>query len=354
MNNLDKQYLEICKNILQNGKDSGDRTGTGTKKVFGRMLRHDMREGFPILTTRKMFYKNAIHELLQFLKGDTNIQYLVQNGVNIWVGDCYKKYTTICSANSSEFDEQMHDNGDGTCRMYLQKEFIEKIKTDNDFAKKQGELGTVYGKEQTDWYGINQLQECIDLLKNNPDSRRILVTAQNPVNVKTATLPPCHIGYQFFTEELTVEERVLYMIGKYNNELKQYKNNNGFIERSTIDLKLEEFNIPTRKISLSYNMRSVDWILGQPSDHIVYGLLLEMVAQSVNMIPNELIITSGDTHIYQNHIIPELYEMLEKVPYKLPRLKLNADIKNIFEFKFEDIEIENYISHDKIYFQLSN
>jgi thymidylate synthase len=167
-------------------------------------------------------------------------------------------------------------------------------------------------------------------------------------------LPPCHIGYQFFTEELTIEERVLYMIGRYNKEIKQYMSDKNIIERSTINLKLEEFNIPTRKISLSYNMRSVDWILGQPSDHIVYGLLLEMVAQSVNMIPNELIITSGDTHIYQNHIIPELYQMLEKEAYGLPRLNLNPDIKNIFDFKFEDIEIKNYISHDKIYFPLSN
>lgn len=314
-NDYEEQYLSLIRDIIENGNRSDDRTGTGTMKVFARTIRHDMSQGLPLITTRQMFYKNGIVELLWMLRGNTNIRYLVQNGVNIWVGDCYKKYTTCCSANSTEWNEWMRDNGDGTLSMYTQKEFIEKVKTDDSFADKWGELNKVYGSEWTDWYGINQLQECIDTLRSNPDSRRILVTAWNPVNVKKATLPPCHVMYQFYTE----------------------------LDKET----------SKRKISLCYTMRSVDCGLGLPTDQLLYGLLLEMVAQCVDMVPGELVCNLVDTHVYINQI-DGLKELVSRTPGNLPRLVLNRDVKDIFKFRYEDIQVVDYVHQDKIFLPLSN
>ncbi len=344
LNKLDNDYLSLVKDILKNGRKCMDRTGTGTVKVFGRQIRHNMKDGFPLLTTRKMFYNNGIHELIWFLKGDTNIKYLVDNNVNIWVGDCYKKY---CNS---------HSEGE----IYSRADFINKIKTDDDFAKKWGNLGTVYGKEWIDWDGINQIQEMIDMLKTNPDNRRMMVTAWNPTNVKKATLPPCHYAWQVFSWELTLEERLDFV--KNNEQLneefnKAFPSSNINLEDDTIIIQLNNFlntlNIPTRELSLMYQMRSTDLLLGQPTDNLVYGILLEMIAQVVNMVPGELIWNSGDTHIYLNQI-DAIPEQLDRLPYQLPKLKLNKNIKNIFDFKFEDIEIVNYESHPKIIYLLSN
>lgn len=338
MNKYDNDYIELIKDILMNGSDSSDRTGTGTRKVFCRTLRHKMNTGLPLLTTRKMFFKNGIHELIWFLKGDTNIKYLVDNDVNIWNGDCYKKYVTICSSNDAIWNKWMRNNEDSTISLYTEKQFVEKIKTDDEFAKEWGNLGTVYGKEWIDWYGINQLQEAIDTLKNNPDSRRILVTAWNPVNVKKATLPPCHIMYQFITRELTFEER-LALIKPIPN-VYDHKD-------------LDVINVPKRALSLCYTMRSADCGLGFPTDQLLYSLLLSMVSSVVNMVPDELVCNLVDTHIYKNQI-DGLKQQITRNPLELAQLKLNSNIKNIFEFKYEDIEIINYQSHDKIYLPLSN
>jgi len=360
INTYDKKYIDLIKDILENGsKCNNDRTGTGTVKVFGRQLRHNMKEGFPMLTTRKMFYKNAIYELLWFLKGDTNIKYLVDNNVNVWVGDCYKYYTTLCSDNTSKYNNWMRDNNDGTFSMYTRDEFINQIKIDNDFAKEWGELNAVYGKEWIDWYGINQIQELVDTLKNNPDSRRMMVTAWNPINVKKAKLPPCHYAFQCFTSELTLEERI--NIAKNNLEFNKAFSKNTFSMDYNNDITLckqienylNVLNIPKRKISLMYNMRSVDIPLGFPQDNILYSMLLQMLAQCVNMVPDEIIASLADTHIYLNQI-EMLKEQLNKTPYELPLLKLNPLIKNIFNFKFEDFEIINYNCHDKIVIPLSN
>lgn len=360
-NDYEEQYLSLIGDIIENGNRSDDRTGTGTMKVFARTIRHDMSQGLPLITTRQMFYKNGIVELLWMLKGDTNIRYLVQNGVNIWVGDCYKKYTTCCSANSAEWNEWMRDNGDGTLSMYTQKEFIEKVKTDNKFAEKWGELNKVYGSEWTDWYGINQLQECIDTLKTNPDSRRILVTAWNPVNVKKATLPPCHVMYQFYTEKISIKERIKLALIEFK---KEHKDNNTVADGNdvadlligagvNVERIINHYNIPSRKISLCYTMRSVDCGLGLPTDQLLYGLLLEMVAQCVDMVPGELVCNLVDTHVYVNQI-DGLKELISRTPGNLPKLVLNKDVKDIFQFKYEDIQVVDYVHQDKIFLPLSN
>ena len=354
MNKYDNDYRDLINDILINGKSSDDRTGTGTKKIFCRTIRHNMKDGFPMLTLRKMFPKNAIHELLWFLKGDTNIKYLVDNNVNIWNGDCYKKYTRICSSNSNKHDKWMRLNVsenpliNGTLSMYTEKEFAEQIKTNDEFAKEWGELNKVYGSEWIDWYGINQLQEAIDTLKNNPNSRRIMITAWNPVNVKKATLPPCHIMYQLVTNILTLDERISYAIKNIN-----VVDKDDYMKIWSEEM-LDKYNVPKHSVSLVYTMRSVDMILGFCQDEIVYAMLLQMIAQCVNMIPDELVANLVDTHIYKNQIGKDLDLMLSRNPMELPILKLNPSIKDIFKFKFEDFEIVNYQTHDIIKFPLSN
>ena len=356
MNNLDKNYIALLNDIIENGTFSGDRTGTGTKKVFGRAIRHDMTEGFPLLTTKKMFYKGIIHELLWFLKGDTNIKYLVDNGVYIWIGDCYKKYKAHCeSMEEPDTDILVEDIEKSCLRAMTEKEFIQAIKDDYKlghqgvtFAQKFGELNKVYGSEWIDWYGINQVQEVIDTLKTNPDSRRLMVTAWNPVNVRNAVLPPCHYAWQIFTRELNDQKRF---------DLAMNMNIEGGIPKldNTVDFNnwCDAQGVPRRGISLMYQMRSVDTGLGMPFDIASYGFLLSMIAQCVNMYPEELISSFGDTHIYMNQL-EDIKAQLDREPFKLPKLELNKDVKNIFDFKFEDIKIVDYVSHDAIKLQLSN
>lgn len=365
MNNLDEQYRAIIADILENGTVSGDRTGTGTKKVFGRMITHDMKEGFPLLTTKKMFWKGILVELLWFLRGDTNIKYLVDNGVNIWVGDCYKRYKTI---------ETLHDvvslNGkilDATTleyRILTEKEFIQAIKDDKHlgpigltFSQAYAELGTVYGKEWVDWYGINQVQEVLDSLKNNPDNRRMMVTAWNPVNVKKAVLPPCHYAWQVFTRELTFSERLNLIKTEDEQKTKMIVSYCEFPGDTWLEGQVEniltEYDIPVREISIMFQMRSVDMPLGFPFDIASYAFLLSMIAQVVNMVPGKVSCSLGDTHIYVNQI-DAIKEQISREPYLLPMLELNKDIKNLFDFRVSDVKINDYRCHDKIYIPLSN
>lgn len=341
MNNLDKQYIELINHVLETGYKSGDRTGTGTIKTFGNLLSHDMQEGFPLLTTKKMFTKGIIHELLWFLKGDTNIKYLVDNNVYIWVGDCYKKYKEYAnSLEEPDYFVHVDDPNQNCTRIMTEQEFIEAIKTNDAFAAKFGELNKVYGAEWTNWEEhINQIQELIDTLKTNPDSRRMLVTAWNPTNVRKAVLPPCHYAFQCFTRELTYDERR--KLSPYSDSV--YPKHK----------ELNELNIPTREISLMFNMRSVDVGLGLPFDIASYGFLLSMIAAQVNMKVGELKFMLADTHIYVNQI-DGLKEQITREPMKLPKLKLNPDVKSIFDYTFEDIEIIDYVSHDKIFLPLSN
>jgi thymidylate synthase len=219
MNNLDKQYQSLLQDILDNGVKKEDRTGTGTISVFGRQIRHSMSEGFPALTTKKLAFKTMATELLWFLKGDTNIKYLVDNGCHIWDGDCYKAYITRYNKGEYVGKTKLLENSKKNRTLiepFIQEEFINKIKTDNEFAKKWGELGPIYGKQWRRWSpvagdinkgGKDQIKELIKHLKENPDSRRLMVSAWNVGELPEMTLPPCHYGFQVYTRELSAEER---------------------------------------------------------------------------------------------------------------------------------------------------
>jgi thymidylate synthase len=335
MNNIDRQYKELLEYILHFGIDKKDRTGTGTKSIFGWQIRHNMKEGFPLLTTKKMAWKTMVTELLWFLRGDTNIKYLVDNNCHIWDGDAYKNYV-----NNVEVTWPMN-----------KEEFINKIKTDDEFAKKWGELGPIYGAQWRNWLnipneinkgGTDQIANLINDLKTNPDSRRLMVSAWNVSELNQMVLPPCHYGFQVYTRELTFNERY----SLYSN--KPYDGNTyGMI--NTLDY-LDDKNIPTRAISLMWNQRSVDTFLGLPFNIASYGLLLEMIADEVNMVPEDLIGNLGDVHLYNNHI-EQAKEQITRTPFKLPTVHIRDGIES---FMPDDIILLNYISHPAIKAPLSN
>ena len=299
MNTLDKKYQDLLQDILDNGVEKSDRTGTGTLSVFGRQIRHNMKDGFPLLTTKKMAWKTIVTELLWFLRGETNIKFLVDNGCHIWDGDAYKNYQKTMTewfGNESQLTKE---------------QFIDKIKTDNEFASKWGELGPIYGKQWREWdikngyEPIDQIQNLINELKTNPDSRRLLVSAWNVGELDQMVLPPCHYGFQVYTTELSLDERMEFY---YKNNLKSPKQES--ISRNhTNEQKLQYlkvagalYPIPTRAISLMWNQRSCDFPLGIPMNIASYGLLLEIISKEVNMVPDELIGNFGDCHIYLNQI----------------------------------------------------
>jgi thymidylate synthase len=312
-NNLDKQYLDIMCDILHNGHTKGDRTGTGTKSLFSREIRHNMRDGFPLLTTKKLYTKGIIHELLWFLKGDTNIKYLKDNKTRIW----------------------------------------------DEWADKDGDLGPVYGKQWVNWggtietkfgpekdalghlekhviqhRGINQIQNAVDLLKKDPDSRRIMVNAWNVGELDDMALMPCHYGFQLYARELSLEERVAIWDAKHLHTVKP--------EDMLDPLDLDGDNIPTREVSLKWTQRSADYLLGVPYNIASYAFLLEMFAQQTNMVAGELIGSFGDVHLYNNHI-KYAEEQLERdyYKYKLPKLKLNK-AKDMFSYTIDNFVIEDY------------
>jgi len=357
MNNIDRQYKELLDHILHFGVDKQDRTGTGTKSVFGWQIRHNMKEGFPVLTTKKMAWKSIVTELLWFLRGDTNIKFLHDNNCHIWDGDYEKSGRT------------------------------------------NGELGPIYGKQWRNWggwvetkltqekdengyllykfiphKGVDQIQNLINELKTNPDSRRLMVSAWNVGELDQMVLPPCHYGFQVYTRVLSLEERmdlsrekrrVYWDWQNWSLEDMEWKMNN-------------EWNTPTRAISLMWNQRSVDTFLGLPFNIASYGLLLEIIAKAVNMIPDELIGNLGDVHLYSNHI-EQAAEQCSRHPYKLPKLNINTEfwptesgscgegpldaiaVFNSFQndnfckcLLEDDIQLENYQSHPAIKAPLSN
>ena len=336
MNNLDKQYQELLQDILDNGVDKSDRTGTGTRSVFGRQIRHNMQDGFPLLTTKKMAIKSIMTELKWFLKGDTNIKYLVDNKCYVWNGDAYKKYTTVL--------EPHYTNGGD---VFTEKQFIEEIKNSNEFADTWGDLGPIYGKQWREWKtfftqkeGIDQIQNLINELKTNPDSRRLMVSAWNVSELHEMTLPPCHYGFQVYTRELSLEERIdIHNIGSIS------KSSDFHHEHMDIN------EVPRRAISLMWNQRRVDTFLGLPFNIASYGMLLHLLAEEVNMVPGELIGNLGDTHLYSNHV-EQAKEQISREPMEfLPKLKLsNVDVLG-GEF---DYEILHYNSHPAIKAPLSN
>ena len=307
MNNLDKQYLELLDDILVNGTSKEDRTGTGTWSVFGRQIRHDMREGFPLLTTKKMAWKTMTKELLWFLSGDTNIKWLVENNCNIWNGDAYKAYL-----NKDSVKHQWERGGD-VAEMDV---FLNIIKDSAD-NEEFGELGPVYGKQWRDWNGNDQIKNLIKGLKENPDGRRHMVSAWNVSDLDQMVLPPCHYGFQCYVRD-----------GKY--------------------------------LSLMWNQRSVDTFLGLPFNIASYGMLLLMLAKECDLIPDQLIGNLGDVHLYKNHV-EQAIEQTKREPYPLPDMKLTSNHNfraamkgNMDEIDMGDFILFGYQSHPSIKAPLSN
>jgi len=368
MNKLDKQYTDLLQDILDNGVRKEDRTGTGTISVFGRQIRHDMKDGFPLLTTKKMPWKVIVTELLWFLKGDTNIKFLVDNGCNIWNGDAYKNY------ESNWLKENPPMAGPYTDACLTMDEFIDKIKTDDEFAKEWGELGPIYGKQwrNWDWYEfddsvkkVDQIQNLINDLKTNPDSRRLMVNAWNVGELDQMVLPPCHYGFQVYTRELNLEEMSNWFNNNVQNGTKWYVEM--LDDKEFLHDMVVEYNAPTRAISLMWNQRSVDTFLGLPFNIASYGLLLEIIAQEVNMVPDQLIGNLGDVHLYSNHI-DAAKEQIGREGLPLPRLNINTEFwqtesgecgvgplkTNLKGFEISDFIIEDYQSHPTIKAPLSN
>ena len=310
MNKLDQDYQNLLDLILGTGQLKDDRTGTGCISIFGEQIRHNMSDGFPLLTTKKMAIKTMVTELKWFLKGDTNIKYLVDSNCNIWNGDAYKNY--VLNMSHMEIQDVLRNDN-----LMTKEEFINQIKTDDKFAAKWGELGPIYGKQWRDWDGrqerdgsydmsLDQIANLIFQLKRNPDSRRLMVSAWNVEELSEMTLPPCHYGFQCYV-------------------------NNG-------------------KLSLMWNQRSVDTFLGLPFNISSYGLLLLLLCKETGYEPGELIGNLGDTHLYSNHI-EQAKEQITRESYDLPTIKLsNVDILN-GEF---DYEIENYQYHPTIKAPLNN
>jgi thymidylate synthase len=309
MSSIEEQYRGLLGSLLHNSTPKDDRTGTGTLSIFGRQIRHDMKQGFPLLTTKKIAVKTMMTELKWFLRGDTNIKYLVDNGCNIWNGDAYKRFTYYTDESTS------------------MERFIELIKTDDEFAEKWGELGPIYGKQWRRWKGdtwvegntdgtegfylqsetIDQIQNLINDLKTNPDSRRLMVSAWNVGDLPTMALPPCHYGFQCYVRD-----------GKY--------------------------------LSLMWNQRSVDTFLGLPFNIASYAALLCLIAEEVDMIPDQLIGNLGDVHLYSNHV-DQAMEQISREIYDLPTVSFKN--VNMLDGEF-DYEVHNYKHHPRISAPLSN
>ena len=298
-----RQYLDLLRHISENGAVKTDRTGTGTKSVFGYQMRFDLSQGFPLLTTKKMALRAIIHELLWFLKGDSNLKYLADNNVHIWDEWPYKAYLiregkVVPKPGSEEWNTGV-------------AAFIEKVKTDDVFAKEYGELGPIYGYQWRSWptpdgRHIDQISQVIEQIRKSPDSRRMIVSAWNVADIEEmakAGLPPCHCLFQFYVAD-----------GKLSCQLYQ---------------------------------RSCDTLLGVPFNIASYALLTMMMAQVCDLKLGEFVWTGGDTHIYSNHF-EQVGQQLSREPLPLATLRINPDVKNIFDFKVEDFTLEGYRSHEAI------
>ena len=346
---LDLNYQELLRDIINSGQIKSDRTGTGTKSVFGRQIRHDMRTGFPLLTTKKMAFKTMATELLWFLRGDTNIKFLVDNGCHIWDGDAYKNYVS--------------KQTDMFIPIWTQEEFINKIKTDDEFAQKWGELGPIYGNQWREWGsqyetnhilgtrtrrkpGVDQIQQLIDDLKTNPDSRRLMVSAWNVEQLPNMVLPPCHYGFQVYTVVMSLEERRL----RWANSIGHNEHYAANLDHSDLD----ERGFPSRKISLMWNQRSVDTFLGLPFNIASYGLLLTIIGEMVNMIPDQLIGSLGDTHLYLNHL-RQASKQITREPFDLPSVEVKLpESGKLEDLTLDHIMLHDYEAHDVIKAPLSN
>lgn len=297
-----KQYLDLLDKIMRDGVVKGDRTGTGTRSIFGHQMRFDLEDGFPLLTTKRVFLKGVIRELLWFLAGDTNIKYLVDNGVHIWDNDAYRYYNELCVR---------HDVLPVTEQAFLAAAQAGTLSPIEGYTF--GDLNHVYGYQWRSWPrpdggGIDQIRQVIDTIKRNPDSRRMIVSAWNVAEVDDMALPPCHVLFQFYVAE-----------GRLSCQLYQ---------------------------------RSADTFLGVPFNIASYALLTMMMAQECGLRPGEFIHTLGDTHLYLNHM-QQVEEQLSRTPRPLPRMRLNPDVKSVFDFRYDDFTLEGYDPYPAIKAELS-
>ncbi len=303
INPHDAEYLKLLRHIKESGAEKTDRTGTGTISVFGYQMRFDLQKGFPLLTTKKVFLTGIIHELLWFIKGDTNLRYLAERNVHIWDEWPYKAYLIKNNKPVAKSDSEEWKTGI--------KDFVSKITTDEEFAREYGNLGPIYGYQWRHWRTpdgkeIDQLKSIIEMIKKTPDSRRIIVSAWNPSDIDEmakAGLPPCHCLFQFY--------------------------------------------VANNKLSCQLYQRSCDVFLGVPFNIASYALLTMMIAQVCGLEPGEFVWTGGDTHLYLNHLV-QVDEQLSREPRLAPTMKINPEVTDLFEFKFEDFTLEGYDPHPAI------
>lgn len=380
MNNVDKQYLNLLKDIIENGTYKNTRSG-GVYSVFGRTMRFNLKEGLPLLTTKKVFVKGIIHELLWFLKGETNIKYLVDNNVHIWDDDSYRHYLDIVNKhnelctlinyheNKIKFDwsgkmDLTKENFNKSIVQQLSKEnflnkvrnndceyfIVEKSNEENTYKLIKyhyGDLGPVYGKQwrKQGAKQIDQIQKIIDTLKNNPDDRRMMCMAWNTNEMDEMALPPCHYGFQVYTRELTNSERLDWLCNNSNGEYDEWK--------TLTNEKLDELKVPKRELSLSFSMRSNDFCCGNPYNICQYGFLAYMFCEVCNMVPGELIYNGGDVHVYENHIESAKEQLSRSGNDELPTLSFGRKIIDIDDFTYDDFIINNYKPDAPIKYELN-
>lgn len=355
MAKIDKTYHDLLEKIMNEGVRKEGRNGP-TRSIFGVSLEHDMEDGFPLLTTKKMHWKGIVSELLWFLRGRTDLRWLLERNNKIWVGDAYRVYSNKCSQNKDNYTQWMFEKDDGSFRMYTKEEFIQKVLTDDNFSALWGNLGDIYGSQwrnwdHQDWFGmegLDQVKSLIYLLNNNPDSRRMLVTAWNPTDIDDLILPACHYSFQVWTRELSYDERVALITSPEN------------YESIVSEDYLNTMGAPNREISMVWNQRSGDTPLGIPYNIASYALLLKLLAHEVNMVPGKLRANIGDAHIYENQI-PGIQEQLKRdvTKYDSPYITIDRSI-SIYNPDAErfpvmgNFNLHNYNSYPSIKIPLSN
>lgn len=406
MNNADKQYLSLLEEIVRFGVEKDTRAGR-VKSIFGKQLRFDLKEGFPLLTTKKVFTKGVIHELLWFLQrpynshGSMNIEYLVRNGVHIWDDDAYRWFKTtiadkgkdikdiiVCVDNDDDFmfnitrkrinyeywiENEAKSKDKDWLKNVTKEEFLDltlqkvELRFGWAYSYRFGDLGPVYG---TQWrhFGdtsIDQIYDIINTLKTNPNDRRMLCVAWNPEKIEDMALPPCHVMFQFYARELSREERMKIFNDRYMKKQipkkwhdwfeeysKDFVNNDADVTMPSDGSDFDIADIPRYALSCMWTQRSVDVPLGLPFNIASYALLTHMVAEVVNMVPDELIASLGDTHIYMNQM-DGVMEQLNRNGSELPKLKINRKVEILEDFKYEDFEIEGYNPDPPIKYPLS-
>jgi len=350
-----KQYIKLLKKILKEGveKESGRANMPNTWGIEYGKITMDLRKGFPLLTTKKMFWKGIVHELLWFLRGETNIKYLVDNGVNIWNGDAYRWYNKWWEEAGKDL---------GGLRHMTQEEFIEQVKQDSnceypwkwpgleEITYTVGDLGKVYGWQWRNQNGVDQIQELIDGLKANPWSRYQILDGWNKADFKDMALPPCHLLYQFIVKPISIEDRwELFQEYEWDEPLGQTSDKDEELHRIC-----DNHGVPRFYLNLNMYQRSCDTFLGVPFNIASMSLLLMIIAKSANMVPRKARWIGGDVHLYMDHI-PVVKDQIARIPKKLPKMVIKKDINSlddITSLKIEDFELQNYDPDDKLYGEL--